>query len=416
MLGNTWPPSPYSNSSSTEPGTSPVSVTTELSKTCFSFAPTSSPLRKKCRQQHFTHLFTAAVDEGVNDGYHDTQSKPFDLDRIEEICADEFSLALSNEEKSDITTPLLKLCHLCAVYTEESTGGNYLESMRELGVEKDINASMCTLGLTLSPPSSHISSFFESQELVSLKCSHVFCMTCIGAIIEANSGRKSLLTGALTCPFRCEEGAALGTAGRKVQSIINQQKKYCKGLYRAAYIEAMNVEGGNKAKYTPNRFDTIFQYKFNDLMGIKNSKRLDRIQSQIFSTTEEVIRSRHFNTCTQCFCVFVGGAVNCSDGLEDDPSSSQQSAKCFKCTTQVYCRKHKAEFIEWKCMFCCRREPAAWVCGEDTHLCSDCHSNKSRGVRMVCDTQNCVFSGRHPKGMTVGTRHAKMSLGCAACR
>ena len=104
----------------------------------------------------------------------------------------------------------------------------------------------------------------------------------------------------------------------------------------------------------------------------------------------------------------IGGTLNCTTATDE----SIIDKRCLKCAGIQWCRKHKAQFIEWKCMLCCERTTASYICGT-SHFCNSCHHNP---VPKVCNSLNCLFDGKHPKHFSTGTRHKKQSLGCAACK
>ena len=90
---------------------------------------------------------------------------------------------------------------------------------------------------------------------------------------------------------------------------------------------------------------------------------------------------------------------------------------CGGCTahqTGANCKQHGAEFVEWKCRFCC--SIASFFCFGTTHMCAPCHAKWQEcpgfasGGRKTCTPMTCPLQTEHPNH---GNEHC---LGCAICR
>jgi E3 ubiquitin-protein ligase MYCBP2 len=126
--------------------------------------------------------------------------------------------------------------------------------------------------------------------------------------------------------------------------------------------------------------------------------------------------------------VFFGGEAQCGergDDVHNDDHRQEDSQEeynadelvCGACssTGETTCAKHDAEFIEYKCRFCCRRgNVATFFCGGSTHFCSECHKKGWGATAQPCDPATCMFGGKHPAGATNGKD--EYSLGCGLCR
>ncbi len=124
--------------------------------------------------------------------------------------------------------------------------------------------------------------------------------------------------------------------------------------------------------------------------------------------------------------MFFGGEAQCGERQDDDPNRAHQDENeeynadelvCGACssTGETTCAKHDAEFIEYKCRFCCRRgNVATFFCGGSTHFCSECHKKGWGATAQPCDPATCMFGGKHPEGAVNGKD--EYSLGCGLCR
>ena len=71
----------------------------------------------------------------------------------------------------------------------------------------------------------------------------------------------------------------------------------------------------------------------------------------------------------------------------------------------VICQKHRNDFIEYKCRYCCNM---ASRFQSQTHLCEECYFNKPKIKE--CDKTICLFGGIHPPN------GIEFCLGCFACK
>ena len=284
------------------------------------------------------------------------------------------------------------------------------------------------VGIEQVHPSTPSSS--SSLELVTLRCNHVICSQCITSIITINSkdSLPSFFVGnTLKCPFRCDGSSISSTSDCSInrgilnntQRLLLKQKQQLHRTFQAAFFEAKElVESKKTFLFSPSRLEALFQYRLNEILSIDNKKRLDRIGVEIIKETDTILSTRHFNTCCHCSAVWVGGVIGCGDDQDAEVFQGDilDKKKCLKCSHVQYCKIHKSELLEFKCMYCCARRPATYICGDDIHLCSVCHEDKL--IKQICEASsgNCVFDGKHPKNFPVGKAHKKYSTGCVGCR
>ena len=87
-------------------------------------------------------------------------------------------------------------------------------------------------------------------------------------------------------------------------------------------------------------------------------------------------------------------------------------AKSMSVGRNICVNGHDAQFIDWKCMFCC--SVALFNCGGALWFCDRCHDEGGKKFR-DCGGKNCPLKIHHPPA----SRNAKKSafhLGCSLCR
>lgn len=128
-----------------------------------------------------------------------------------------------------------------------------------------------------------------------------------------------------------------------------------------------------------------------------------------------------YYSCHKCGEPYFGGHRNCEE-LEEDREFDPAELVCSRCSavggSGAECSEHGAEYIEWKCKFCC--SIASWFCWGNTHFCDDCHKKQGTPAAMtkkkkadlpVCAGASCCpLKVEHPPSGT------EFCLGCAICR
>jgi RCR-type E3 ubiquitin transferase len=133
------------------------------------------------------------------------------------------------------------------------------------------------------------------------------------------------------------------------------------------------------------------------------------------------MRTFAFYKCFTCNEPYYGGRVSCDDlgGGGDEDASCRVCPACqLKTLGKSVCAVHGAEFVQFKCRFCCM--PATFKCWGTTHFCTSCHTQQERGNYLSCKKVNdlpscpgvelCPLRVPHPP---TGT---EFPLGCSLCR
>ncbi|KAK9841113.1 hypothetical protein WJX74_000206 [Apatococcus lobatus] len=87
-----------------------------------------------------------------------------------------------------------------------------------------------------------------------------------------------------------------------------------------------------------------------------------------------------FFECSKCFKPYFGGRRECGAGPGGDGVEfNKQELLCATCMGSDKCQEHGADFIEWKCHYCCN--VSSWFCWGSTHMCNECHNTGARAFR-----------------------------------
>ena len=126
-----------------------------------------------------------------------------------------------------------------------------------------------------------------------------------------------------------------------------------------------------------------------------------------------------FYECSKCSKPYFGGLIDCEQDQVMEDTTRREDLICRPCLVlsmsigSNICRNgHGAEFIDWKCMFCC--SVALFNCGGKMWFCDRCHDEGGRKLR-DCKGINCPLKVHHPPA----DRDVKKSgfpLGCSLCR
>lgn len=87
--------------------------------------------------------------------------------------------------------------------------------------------------------------------------------------------------------------------------------------------------------------------------------------------------------CFKCKEAYFGGKKDCINAQQEQQEFKPEELVCGKCAASSVkggiksCKTHGADFIEFKCKFCC--SVAQWFCWGSTHFCEECHKRQCRG-------------------------------------
>ena len=129
-----------------------------------------------------------------------------------------------------------------------------------------------------------------------------------------------------------------------------------------------------------------------------------------------------FFECFTCKKWYYGGKKDCGQN-DDGQKFEPKDLICPSCSAaslggQASCPKHGADYIEFKCRFCCA--VAAWFCWGTTHFCNDCHTKQNNKIylnKMPRDQlPQCPGPAQCPLHIQHPPTGDEYPLGCALCR
>eukprot|EP01083_Nonionella_stella_P296938 1008581_1 len=188
-----------------------------------------------------------------------------------------------------------------------------------------------------------------SAPCIQLKCEHIFHFHCVESRIEKRWPGARIGFNFLNCPM-CNKEIAHPSLIEHLEPIFAVWQEILEKVQERVRIEALEEE--DRVNDPESRF-------FNDPVSYGLS---------IYA----------FYECFHCHKPFFGGRRDCEANLEEDVKP--EDLVCRKCSDvpqgQCDLAEH-AEYILWKCRFCC--EPAIWFCNGTTHFCDYCHSHDAGG-------------------------------------
>ena len=87
----------------------------------------------------------------------------------------------------------------------------------------------------------------------------------------------------------------------------------------------------------------------------------------------------NYYMCFTCKSPYFGGLNDCGDEMGGAGEFRREDLVCPKCAAELVgagvanCDKHGAEYIDFKCRYCCSL--SLWFCGGNTHYCDPCHED-----------------------------------------
>jgi len=156
---------------------------------------------------------------------------------------------------------------------------------------------------------------------------------------------------------------------------------------------------------------------------MENDAKLIEPSSQFYKKPEAyAMASFAYYNCFKCKKFYFGGRRDCEQNAAAEVRPENEFV-CFDCADlkSVKCKnKAHAEFLVWKCRFCCNL--ASWFCFGTTHYCEPCHKDnpmekvkrKREGFKQCPGYQMCPCKMPHaPNGAEA---ECEFCVGCGACQ
>ena len=219
-----------------------------------------------------------------------------------------------------------------------------------------------------------------------LDCGHSFCEECIRKILKTMYSGPRISFSFLKCPDdRCTSQISHPLlASDLAPSLALEDAVRKKALMRLRYEQAEKM---------PELSDPASKF-FNDPSGFA----LDRYA---------------YYLCHKCDKPYFGGLARCGVAVGTFKREDLICGGCQPQALDALCPTHGAEYVMWKCRFCCT--PSVFHCFGTTHFCSRCHDKPSEMQSMERDGKlpPCP-SG--PLGaalkLPIGAEHNKDGSGC----
>lgn len=122
--------------------------------------------------------------------------------------------------------------------------------------------------------------------------------------------------------------------------------------------------------------------------------------------------------CFKCKKAYFGGMKRCEEQQQKEvfEPSELVCGACSSTEGSADCQTHGAEYIEFKCRYCCK--VAIWFCFGTTHFCDECHQNWSVVTKKpLKELPQCTGGPNCPLGIRKHPANGEeYALGCGLCR
>ena len=272
----------------------------------------------------------------------------------------------------------------------------------------------------------------KTERIIMLTCSHKYHIACIREFVHKGSPSLSLTFQHMFCPLRCSpflgdhpdlkdliqhDGAMRSSSiqGDEVQTLT----KAADGWYRA-HNEHNEFDSSNRELMElAQAINLQFELMLKVVTAAVERLRLENPAEVAVAQTngDERAAAMGYYTyfpCHICAEPFFGGARRCGEGLPEPAAAELICPACNGFVGLASCVEHGTDHGAYRCVFCCRRRPAIFICAAD-YYCGGCHGDQSNLPR-PCDPRDCLFDGLHPAGAGAPGRKAPTRfLGCALC-
>ncbi|KAF7271207.1 hypothetical protein GWI33_015889 [Rhynchophorus ferrugineus] len=301
---------------------------------------------------------------------------------IGNVCAD----SECQEYGKSACTKLLNCGHMCGGVLGEAQCLPCLHGCTNDATLRQDSDDMCMICFTEA---------LSCAPAIQLHCGHVFHFHCCKAVLMKRWVGPRITFSFSLCPI-CKtdiKHPTLEELLEPIQDLFKDVKR--KALMRLEYEGLHTVE----AVVTPGaRF-------YND----PASYAMDRYA---------------YYVCYKCNKAYYGGEARCDAEADDryDPAELVCGG-CSDVARAQMCPKHGADFLEYKCRYCC--SVAVFFCFGTTHFCNPCHDDFQRVTNLakselpLCpagpratqlDGDECPLHVKHPP------TGEEFALGCGVCR
>jgi len=232
---------------------------------------------------------------------------------------------------------------------------------------------------------------------IQLACSHVFHLHCTRTVLTKRYVGARITFGFSLCPI-CKAPIEHGALRALLEPIA-----------------ALREEVERKARMR-------LEYE-----GLAASSAVTTVGGRFYQDpTGHAMERYAYYVCAKCGKAYYGGEARCDEavgGGDDFDPSELVCGGCSDVARAQMCAKHGADFLEYKCRYCC--SVAVFFCFGTTHFCNLCHEEFQRitaipkvnlphcpagpkGIQL--EGEECPLHVLHP------TTGEEFALGCGVCR
>uniref|UniRef100_A0A7E4WAZ4 RCR-type E3 ubiquitin transferase n=1 Tax=Panagrellus redivivus TaxID=6233 RepID=A0A7E4WAZ4_PANRE len=232
---------------------------------------------------------------------------------------------------------------------------------------------------------------------IQLECGHFFHFACVKLILEKRWPGPRILFRFMHCPL-CKAAIAHPALDNLLEP-----------------LRALLQDVSDKAKLR-------LEYD-----GLLNHPAITSEASEFYNNPVGFALEKYvYVLCNKCGKAYFGGEASCQEALDSSTAFNPEELLCGGCSDVAgaeICGLHGAEYLEYKCRFCC--SVAVYFCFASTHFCAGCHADFQRlmplpksqlpqcpvGPRCVqLEGEECPLRVQHPP------TGEEFSLGCGVCR
>lgn len=229
---------------------------------------------------------------------------------------------------------------------------------------------------------------------IRVDCGHIFHYDCLAKRLELRWTRPRVTFNFCLCPL-------------------------CKRWMDFPIENALHIQmQTNQGKYEDIKKKSLDRLKHEEK---DKDERLKRPGDPYFEKpTEYAMAIYSYYECFKCKMPYFGGLKKCEDLLEEEKQNHEfkpSELVCANCCDIPIenCQKHGADFIEFKCKFCCTM--AVWFCWGNTHFCEKCHQKATEMARMPKKSlPKCPGVNGCPLKVAHKENGDECALGCSLCR
>eukprot|EP01062_Namystynia_karyoxenos_P043120 TRINITY_DN3156_c0_g2_i1.p1 TRINITY_DN3156_c0_g2~~TRINITY_DN3156_c0_g2_i1.p1 ORF type:complete len:929 (+),score=271.75 TRINITY_DN3156_c0_g2_i1:59-2788(+) len=223
----------------------------------------------------------------------------------------------------------------------------------------------------------------SSAPCVRLECGHIVHFRCVFEKLDSGWPSSRISFSFMNCGVCAQE---IDHPHAKIKKALEGYKKLRKDL-QGRWMDRLRIE------------------------GLLNAPELADPQSQYFGKPLDfAAKCLAYYQCFKCKRPYFGGVRRC-DAQEVNEDHRRDFQKedlvCGACIAQTSCPRHGAEFVQFKCRYCCSL--AVWFCWGTTHFCDKCHHVLPRPLAQCQGPAHCPLGLEHPPN------GQEFALGCMMC-